>query len=218
MIAKNKTLIKLMQITSYVLTTLPGQIFKRSLNSNGINPRDLFLSTAIFELKISQHELLDFLGLKGINISKLKKKMREVGNDSWLKLIQKIGLLARADVGVIYIAGRVSGLSYDEVKAKFQYAEDFLKEMGYLVINPVELVPMTANWELAMRILLPYLSICDTLCLLPDWKESKGAVLEYELAKTLGLSVFELDSLITKNKGEASNAVGASEETCVAGS
>lgn len=90
---------------------------------------------------------------------------------------------------IVYIAGRVTGLPIDEVRRKFQSAEEEIICKGNIAVNPLRFVPSTASWEVAMRISLSYLLFCDAIYLLPDWRESKGARLEYYTAKQLGLEV-----------------------------
>ena len=88
-----------------------------------------------------------------------------------------------------YIAGKVTGLPYDEVFDKFQSAAFGLKLADYDVVNPMEIVPKTASWDKAMDICIEALSKCDCIYMLPDWKDSKGAMLEFETAMNFNLTI-----------------------------
>lgn len=79
----------------------------------------------------------------------------------------------------IYIAGRITGLeNYKEV---FEAAEIDLKRRGLTPMNPAKL---SAGFEHAeyMHICYAMIDVCDTVYLLIDWMESKGAVMEYKYA------------------------------------
>lgn len=96
----------------------------------------------------------------------------------------------------VYIAGKVSGLPMDEVRAKFAAVEERLRQEGAIVFNPAKEVathlllnPRRANWLDEMRFCLSELVWCHEVHFLPDWKESRGATLEHEVAKGLGLTI-----------------------------
>ena len=89
----------------------------------------------------------------------------------------------------VYIAGKVTGESYDECFAKFVEAEKNLQQNGLQVINPMRMVPENASWEQAMKLCLKSLLTCDIVYLLPDWCESDGAVFEVMVAKRLGINI-----------------------------
>ena len=87
----------------------------------------------------------------------------------------------------IYISGQITGLSFDEVSAKFEKAEIALKERGYNVVSPLKTgIPYDAPWEVHVAIGILLLISCDSMYLLPDWKYSKGATLEKNIAELLG--------------------------------
>jgi len=94
----------------------------------------------------------------------------------------------------IYIAGKITGTPPEICKAKFQGAEDRLKNMdlrGLEVVNPVKLVGNPqAGWNVAMVQCFAALIQCDAIYLLNDWKDSKGARIEFEVAKELDLKMF----------------------------
>lgn len=88
----------------------------------------------------------------------------------------------------IYIAGKVSGLPIHEVTMKFGTAQKKLENKGYEVINPLAVVnDWDTDWNTAMRKCIAALTDCDAICLLPDWKESKGARIENSIAQHLEL-------------------------------
>jgi hypothetical protein len=103
----------------------------------------------------------------------------------------------------IYIAGPMSGVKDWNFPAFFE-AERQLRELGYEVINPAHNDGLTyeealasANavkhsWNWYMRRDLTNLITCDAVCLLPDWKSSKGASLEVNVATSLNMPLYIL--------------------------
>jgi len=53
-------------------------------------------------------------------------------------------------------------------------------------------VPKMSSWETAMRRSIEALLNCDEVCLLPDWRDSKGATIERNLAIDIGIPVRSL--------------------------
>ena len=95
----------------------------------------------------------------------------------------------------IYISGKITGLVYSEVQKKFNRAENLIKIMDHEAINPLKITPFVdgKTWKEYMIDDLKALLDCDAIALLPDWKDSKGACVEYQLAKSLELEIIELD-------------------------
>jgi len=92
----------------------------------------------------------------------------------------------------IYIAGKVTGLPTNEVAVKFANADFNLQNQGFEVINPIMVVgDWRCPWDLAMRKCIIALMDCDAIYLLPDWRSSKGANIERNLASILELEIIE---------------------------
>ena len=92
----------------------------------------------------------------------------------------------------IYIAGKISGEAIHKVSMKFGQAQMQLEAKGYLVINPLTIVgDWHCSWQQAMKICIPALVECDGIHLLADFRESKGAKMEYDIAIALGLELIE---------------------------
>lgn len=104
----------------------------------------------------------------------------------------------------VYIAGKVSGLPVGETFIKFAQAEYWLRQQGHETVNPLRLCSSAWTWERCMRVCIPELMKCDAICLLPDWAESRGAVLEYHDAQMLRMQVMVYDP--SRNAG--TSAVG----------
>ena len=80
----------------------------------------------------------------------------------------------------IYIAGKITGLeNYKEV---FEAAEIDLKERGFVPMNPARLSGGFEHGEY-MHICFSMIDVCDTVYLISNWQESKGAVMEFEYAR-----------------------------------
>lgn len=87
----------------------------------------------------------------------------------------------------IYIAGPMTGCKDFNYPA-FHAAEVMLRSLGHEVENPAE-EPETppAGWAGWMRLGIAKLIRCDEVCLLPGWRDSRGAKVEADLAETLGM-------------------------------
>ena len=99
----------------------------------------------------------------------------------------------------IYIAGKITGVA--NFKEIFAEAEKELKQRNYEVFNPANIELEHCDncecsegqiWAKYMLKCLPQLAQCDVICLLPNWRESEGARIEYLFAKRAGLKVCEL--------------------------
>lgn len=89
----------------------------------------------------------------------------------------------------------MSGLP-DYNRAAFDKAAKELREQGHAVFNPAETrLAETAGWADYMRVgIADLVQYCDTIHLLPGYEDSRGATIELELAKELGMTItFEED-------------------------
>lgn len=86
----------------------------------------------------------------------------------------------------IYIAGKVTGEPIHECTMKFGKAQKELEDLGHHPINPLEVVNnWKAEWQDAMKICIKALLDADAILLLPDYRQSKGALLEFDIARRL---------------------------------
>ena len=95
----------------------------------------------------------------------------------------------------IYVAGPMTGLPEFNYPAFFAAGEK-LREMGFEPVLPTattdHIAPTEAKakpWNFYVREALKILLECDGIYRLDGWENSKGAVLEYEVAKALGMEV-----------------------------
>lgn len=90
----------------------------------------------------------------------------------------------------LYISGPMSGIPENNYPA-FNVAADHLRERGYTVINPAEIVHKdNATWAGFMRADIAGLLDCDTIYMLKGYSRSRGASLELTIARALGMAVF----------------------------
>ncbi|MCL1933564.1 MAG: DUF4406 domain-containing protein [Candidatus Azobacteroides sp.] len=90
----------------------------------------------------------------------------------------------------IYISGAVSGLAVEEVTAKFNEAEKYLTRRGFRVVSPLKTgIPYSIPCEIHIAINILLLIGCDAVYLLHDWKYSKGATLEKNIAEFTGKKI-----------------------------
>lgn len=99
----------------------------------------------------------------------------------------------------IYISGKITGLSRREYLSRFEYAEKYLKNKGYSVINPAktnDTLPNDTTWDQYMDVSYCLLNMCDTIFMLTNWKDSEGANREYAFAKEHNYGIlYESDEL-----------------------
>lgn len=84
----------------------------------------------------------------------------------------------------IYIAGPISGMPNFNREA-FSNAKKALVDLGYEPVNPMDYTSASMSYHACMRIAVGLMVGCDAVALLDGWEKSKGALIEYELAKTL---------------------------------
>ena len=88
----------------------------------------------------------------------------------------------------LYLSGKITG--DPDYKKKFREARFQLEAAGYEVLDPTNFdLPEDVSWEEAMRFDLRKMLCCDAVAVLPDWQDSKGAIIETRLARELGIKV-----------------------------
>lgn len=112
----------------------------------------------------------------------------------------------------VYISGKMGETELSErTRRKFTGAQQLLESMGYEVGNPAD-----EGWQAHLKKKYPTdcqhayghvdyysyvllrdqmeLATCDAICLLPDWRQSPGALAELAFARATGKAVMELTS------------------------
>jgi RNA polymerase sigma factor (sigma-70 family) len=91
---------------------------------------------------------------------------------------------------LVYISGPMRG-KLDLNKAAFEQAENYIISLGHTPVNPHNLTKDLINpsVEECLKVDIKNLLSCDAIHMLDGWKGSKGAKLEYDIAKAIGLKV-----------------------------
>ena len=95
---------------------------------------------------------------------------------------------------IAYISGAIS--SDPHYLEKFADAETVLLGCGFDVLNPT-CVPALLSYSQHMQIDKIFVSACDVIVLLPDWKISDGAKEELELGRRLKKEVILYKNILT---------------------
>lgn len=87
-----------------------------------------------------------------------------------------------------YIAGKIT--DDPDYREKFAYVAEHLKSRGYAVMSPAV---MSAGFEYEdyMHVCFAMMHVCrtGTIFMLPNWKESPGAMREHDNAVELGMII-----------------------------
>lgn len=86
----------------------------------------------------------------------------------------------------VFVSGKVSGLVYLEACRLFYDASKKIIRMNMTPVLPIELCRSHWGWWRCMVVCLWNLLWCDCFSQLDNWEDSKGARIEYRVAKILG--------------------------------
>lgn len=101
----------------------------------------------------------------------------------------------------VYIAGKIGkGFPSEATFIKFEKAERLLQSKGYETFNPTNSgLGATADalaklngtdfYREIMLLDLQELAKCDAICMLPDWRKSPGAKVEFCFALAIDLDI-----------------------------
>ena len=90
----------------------------------------------------------------------------------------------------IYISGPITGTK--DYMSRFSTAHIKLARHGYSVVNPAmvnAMLPEDTTHDEYMAMSFAMLDMCDTIYMLDNWEQSKGAKMEFERALKNGLNI-----------------------------
>ena len=112
----------------------------------------------------------------------------------------------------IYISGKISGLPLEEPHQRFDDAEALLESIGFDVVNPMKKdLPDAASWKEHMVQDISLLLDCDAIYMMDNWVESRGAGIEYDIAKRLDLD-FYFESIVRTDNNDVMRIQNAIHE------
>ncbi len=92
----------------------------------------------------------------------------------------------------IYLSGPITSLPLEDARAIFLEAEEFINRLGFIPVNPMKngLAP-EQPWAEHMKKDITMLLECDSVCMLPNYIKSKGAMLEMNIAELFSMDIFQ---------------------------
>ena len=95
-----------------------------------------------------------------------------------------------------YISGKITGLTPKQAESNFKRASVDAIFLGYEPINPYLIVPdgeqpkdEKNTWCWHMKADIKAMMDCEAIFMQSNWKESKGAIVEHDLAKELNFTI-----------------------------
>lgn len=91
----------------------------------------------------------------------------------------------------VYLSGQIT--EKKNYKGLFAFTEELVKLCDALqIFNPASQIPDSLSYEEAMKRCVAALAEYDTIMLLPGWRSSKGAKIEYDITCACGMDVVDL--------------------------
>lgn len=105
----------------------------------------------------------------------------------------------------VYVCGKITDLPEEHYMENFRLASNFVSQMGFVAVNPLKVIPdcneecksgltfedgrYMHDWRCYMRADIIALMGCKGIFAQPNAVRSTGALLELQLARSLGMSV-----------------------------
>lgn len=92
----------------------------------------------------------------------------------------------------VYIAGKISGMDREEAVELFEVAQLVIEVNGHEAVNPFEVAEESPRkeWQDYMCECHRALLMCNAVLMLPNWHDSRGARIEYAVAREMGIPVY----------------------------
>ena len=156
---------------------------KELFDENGKRYTGVSLSDRTAEIML---KLIDDMENEIERLEEIKKKQNKTLQSTALK--PNVSSSKR-----IYISGKITGLDITEATKKFKNAEHYLMTNydNIEIVNPMREVPYKKEktWEQYMLEDINLLFGCDSIFMLDNWKNSKGARIEYNIAKEMSKTI-----------------------------
>lgn len=112
---------------------------------------------------------------------------------------------------IVYLSGKISG--NQNYKKEFDAAELFLAQMGYVVINPTNILNELGklSGRKRMRICYALIDVSEVVFMVSGWQKSRGANAELSYAKSLEKEVKYQDYYAPFRKMGESDEIGNSD-------
>lgn len=106
----------------------------------------------------------------------------------------------------IYISGKISGLPINEVISTFRSAEAKIRKFNLTPVSPLDNgLPFEAQWSDQMGKDIAMLLRCDAIYMLPNWRDSEGATIEYLIARQRRMRIFLAETFDAAASADTTN-------------